>query len=130
LFDASANATFRADTMAVAFYNRTPKMHSPFNHSPLKPKGHSAKNILTPVVFTCHAPHAAAVFIAGDFNDRDPAALPLKQMPDGAWRAEVQLNHGHHHYLFIVDGKAMLDPRAPGIARNEKGEKVSLVAVS
>ena len=66
----------------------------------------------------------------GDFNDWHPAAHPLKRMPDGAWRAEVSLNHGHHHYLFFVDGKPVLDPKAQGIARNEKGEKVSLLAVS
>lgn len=105
-------------------------MHSPFNYSPLKPKGYSAKNILKPVVFICHAPGAAEVFITGDFNDWDLASHPLKQMPDGAWRTEIQLNHGHHHYLFVVDGRPMLDPRAQGIARNEKDEKVSLVAVS
>ncbi len=51
-------------------------------------------------------------------------------MPDGAWRAEILLNHGHHHYLFVIDGKPTLDPRAQGIARNEWNEKVSLVAVS
>lgn len=105
-------------------------MHSPFNYSPLKPKAYSAKSIIKPVVFICQAPDATAVFITGDFNDWDPTAHPLKQMPDGAWRTEVQLNHGHHHYHFVVDGKAMLDPRAQGIARNEKNEKVSLVAVS
>jgi len=105
-------------------------MHSPFNYSPLKPKAYSAKSIIKPVVFICQAPDATAVFISGDFNDWDPTAHPLKQMPDGAWRTEVQLNHGHHHYLFVVDGKPMLDPRAQGIARNEKNEKVSLVAVS
>ena len=55
---------------------------------------------------------------------------PLKRMPDGAWRTEVMLNHGHHHYLFVVDGKPTLDPRAQGVARNERNEKVSLLAVS
>ncbi|MBK8000457.1 MAG: isoamylase early set domain-containing protein [Verrucomicrobia bacterium] len=105
-------------------------MQSPFNYSPLKPKGYSAKNIIKPVVFICQAPEAQEVFVTGDFNDWDPVSHPLKKMPDGAWRGEVQLNHGHHHYLFVVDGKPMLDPRAQGIARNEKNEKVSLIAVS
>ncbi len=66
----------------------------------------------------------------GDFNEWHPAAHALKRMPDGAWRAEISLNHGHHHYLFVIDGKPTLDPRAQGIARNERNEKVSLVAVS
>jgi hypothetical protein len=39
------------------------------------------------------------------------------------------LKAGHHHYQFLVDGKPMLDPRAHGVARNEQGEKVSMVSV-
>ena len=73
---------------------------------------------------------AEQVNLVGDFNDWDPQAHPLTQHVDGAWRINVQLNHGHHHYLFIIDGKSTLDPRATGIARNEKGEKVSLISVS
>jgi 1,4-alpha-glucan branching enzyme len=105
-------------------------MRSLHNYSPLKPNGYSAKNILKPIPFVCLAPEAQQVFITGDFNDWDAASHPMKRMPDGAWRAEVQLNHGHHHYQFLVDGKPTLDPRAQGVARNEKNEKVSLVSVS
>lgn len=83
-----------------------------------------------PVPFVCLAPGAKTVCVMGDFNDWQPAARPLKQMPDGAWRTEVWLPHGYHRYLFVVDGRAALDPRAHGVARNERGEKVSLIAVS
>lgn len=99
-------------------------------YRPLRPNGYSAKSILKPVPFICLAPEAKEVFISGDFNDWDPSSHPLKRMPDGAWRGEVQLNHGHHHYLFFIDGQPVLDPRAQGAARNEKNEKVSLIAVS
>jgi len=34
----------------------------------------------------------------------------MKRQPDGAWLLQVQLNHGHHHYRFLVDGKTVLDP--------------------
>ena len=44
----------------------------------------------------------------GDFNEWHPAAHALKRMPDGAWRAEISLNHGHHHYLFVIDGKGII----------------------
>jgi 1,4-alpha-glucan branching enzyme len=100
------------------------------NYSPRKPNGYSAKNILKPIPFVCLAPEARQVFITGDFNDWDTASHSMKRMPDGAWRVEIQLSHGHHHYLFLVDGKPALDPRAQGVARNEKNEKVSLVSVS
>lgn len=105
-------------------------MHSLENYHPLRPKAYSAKNMVKPVPFVCRALQAQAVFIMGDFNDWDPSAHPMRRQPDGAWRLDVPLNHGHHHYMFVVDGKPMLDPRAQGIARDHKGEKVSLVSVS
>ena len=95
-----------------------------------KQNRYSAKNMAKPVPFSCFDPDAKQVFIVGDFNDWDPAAHPMKRQPDGAWRIDLPLNHGHHHYLFLIDGKPTLDPRANGVARNEKNEKVSLVSVS
>jgi 1,4-alpha-glucan branching enzyme len=91
---------------------------------------YSAKNNRKPVVFICRPTDANDVYLVGDFNDWDPWANRMKRQVDGAWRLEVLLNHGHHQYLFLVDGKPALDPQAYGIARNEKNEKVSLVAVS
>jgi 1,4-alpha-glucan branching enzyme len=106
------------------------QMHS-FERIHLRdPKRYSAKNIIKPIPFLCLAPAAQQVQIVGDFNDWDPNGHPMRRQADGAWRLEIPLNHGHHHYLFLVDGKPMLDPRAQGVARNEKNEKVSLIAVS
>ncbi len=82
------------------------------------------------MIFVCWAPQAQQVRLLGDFNNWSPAAHPMHRQPDGAWRLEVELKHGHHHYLFLVDGNRTLDPRAQGIARDEKGERVSLLAVS
>ena len=90
----------------------------------------SSKKTVKPVNFVCIAPEAKSVVITGDFNDWDPAAYPMKQSHDGAWHGQVQLSHGHHHYVFLVDGKPTLDPKAQGIARNEKNEKVSMISVS
>jgi 1,4-alpha-glucan branching enzyme len=91
---------------------------------------YSAKKMVKPINFVCVAPGAKAVHLSGDFNDWDPAALPMKRQPDGAWLVQVPLNHGHHHYRFLVDGKPVLDPHAQGVARDHRGEKVSLLAVS
>ena len=99
-----------------------------FRRPPHQPK-YSAKNSQKPIPFM-YIGEAQSVSLVGDFNDWDPQAHPLSQHIDGACRTSVHLNHGHHHYLFLVDGKPTLDPRADGIARNEKGEKVSLLAVS
>jgi 1,4-alpha-glucan branching enzyme len=83
-----------------------------------------------PVNFLCMTPQAQRVCLVGDFNDWNPLAHPLKQMPDGNWMITVDLKHGHHRYLFLVDEQPHLDPRAQGVARNEKNERVSLIAVS
>lgn len=102
------------------------------SHNQFSPPLHrySAKKMAKPVNFVCLAPDAKHVTLAGDFNDWSPDAHPMKRQPDGAWFVQIPLNHGHHHYRFIVDGKPMLDPRAQGVARDLQGEKVSLLAVS
>src|SRR6476646_9853494 len=90
------------------------------------PKRYSARNQRKPINFYCDAPDASEVSIAGDFNDWNPASHAMQRRADGTWFAQLELNHGHHHYLFIIDGKPALDPRAQGIGRNEMNEKVSV----
>ena len=51
-------------------------------------------------------------------------------MPDGRWTVSLEVHHGHHQYLFVVDGKRVLDPNASSIARNDRNERVSLITVS
>ena len=54
----------------------------------------------------------------------------MKKGSDGIWTARVDLRHGHHRYAFEVDGHFVLDPTAMGITRDDKGARVSLIAVS
>src|SRR5262245_24813925 len=91
---------------------------------------YSAKKMVKPVNFICIAPTARQVSLTGDFNGWDPEATQMQRQPDGSWLVQVVMHRGHHHYLFLIDGRAALDPRAQGIARNHKGERVSLMAVS
>ena len=102
-------------------------------NSPRPPGGnarYSAKSQIKPVNFYGHAPAARQVFIVGDFNGWNPGAHPMEKQHDGNWLAQVPLNHGHHHYLFSIDGKLTLDPRVQGIGRNELNEKISMMSVS
>jgi 1,4-alpha-glucan branching enzyme len=103
-------------------------MHSA--RSLLAPNPYSAKNMSKPITFVCLAPSAKEVYLTGQFNGWDPQAQPMRRQPDGAWFVQVALHHGHHQYRFLVDGKPMLDPRANGTARDEQGERASLIAVS
>ena len=95
-----------------------------------KTNRYSAKNNIRTISFMYLAPQAKEVTIMGDFNGWDPKTHPMQKYPDGAWRVDVLLTHGHHQYLLIVDGQPTLDPRGQGISRNEKNERVSMVAVS
>ncbi len=91
---------------------------------------YGARRTLRGVNFICVAPQARSVSLVGDFNKWNPAANPMKRMPDGAWLLMVELAHGHHRYAFLVDGNLTLDPRAQGVTRNDEGERVSLLPVS
>jgi len=99
-------------------------------YHPHKPNAYSARHLRKPVAFTCLARDAKEVFVAGDFNGWEAKAHPMQRLLDGAWRAEILLPHGHHRYVFVVDGRPTLDPNAQGVARDDQGQRVSLVAVS
>ena len=94
------------------------------------PRQYSAKRTRHHVSFFCTAPEAVNVRLVGDFNAWDPEATPMQRMPDGRWMASLELHHGHHHYLFLVDGTPTLDPKASGVARDERHGSISLIAVS
>jgi 1,4-alpha-glucan branching enzyme len=80
--------------------------------------------------FFCEASGASQVTLAGDFNGWDRAANPMSRTPDGRWMASLELPHGHHRYIFLVDGKPTLDPNASGKTRNDQNEVVSLMYLS
>ena len=80
--------------------------------------------------FAVWAPNAGSVSVIGDFNGWQPAAHPMTRMPDGGWTIRLELPHGHHQYVFLVDGQPTLDPNAMGKVHNERNEVVSLIAIS
>lgn len=64
-----------------------------------------------PVDFSCHAPMAKAVFVAGTFNDWKPDAASLHLDPaDGRWRITLPLPPGRYEYKFAVDGQWCCEP--------------------
>jgi 1,4-alpha-glucan branching enzyme len=101
-------------------------MNTTLNHADSNP--YSVKNSRKPVSFFCRAPGARSVELVGDFNHWRP--LPMQKSMDSWWLAQVELCHGHHQYRFLVDGGPILDPSATGVGRDERGERVSLIAVS
>jgi 1,4-alpha-glucan branching enzyme len=106
------------------------QMNSQKNGSASALHRYSAKRTSRAVNFICSAPGAKQVSVIGDFNDWKPGVTLMRRQPDGAWMVQVNLTHGHHRYLFSVDGQPQLDPRAQGIAQTEGGQRVSLLAIS
>jgi 1,4-alpha-glucan branching enzyme len=91
---------------------------------------YSARNMAKPVNFYCQQPGAKSVNLSGDFNDWDPNSLPMERRVDGWWFIQVPLNHGHHPYVFLVDGAPTLDPKATGTVQVNRNTKASVIAVS
>jgi 1,4-alpha-glucan branching enzyme len=92
-------------------------------------KRDSAESTVKPTRFCYPRPGAKAVHLMGDFNDWNRESLPMLPR-DGWWSIQVPLTQGHHHYLFLVDGKPMVDPRSPGTVQVDHNVRVSMLAVN
>ncbi len=74
------------------------------------------------VTFSVRAEVGSKVFLAGSFNNWDPAA---KEMTDkkgeGVFTATVSLPAGSHQYKFVIDGTWCADPECADWVQNEHG---------
>jgi|SRR5579872_4498122 len=82
------------------------------------------------ILFVCMSPRARSVSLLADFNGWDRSPHPMRRQSDGSWTLQLPLTAGHHLYLFLVDGKTMLDPEAMCVFCPDRQEKVSLIAIS
>jgi len=62
------------------------------------------------VKFSCHAPEADSVFIAGTFNDWNPEQLPMERKEEGHWEADLDMKVGSYEYKFVVDSEWVCMP--------------------
>jgi 5'-AMP-activated protein kinase regulatory beta subunit len=61
--------------------------------------------------FSCHAPKATAVFVAGTLNNWKPDVLPMHPPLQSAdWFITLPLPPGHHEFKVIVDGQWCCEP--------------------
>lgn len=84
---------------------------------------------LQPVRLELTRPQAREVFVAGSFNDWQPAATPLKSSGDGRWAVELSLPPGRYEYRFIADGEWVDDPGAKEVVPNPHGGANALLVV-
>ena len=84
-----------------------------------------------PVPITFDAASAKRVSIVGDFNGWDSEASPLERFgSNGPWTATVKVTPGRHLYAFMVDGKLVVDPRAPHARDLDFGGEASVLMVT
>ena len=69
---------------------------------------------------------ANKIFLAGDFNEWNPATMPMRKEGD-EWVFRVHLSPGKHLYKFIVDGNWIIDPGNKLWEENEFGTGNSVI---
>ena len=77
-----------------------------------------------------YAPQAREVFVAGSFNDWQPATTALQLCEAGRWARELSLAPGKYEYLFLVDGQWLTDPKSKDYIQNPFGGLNSLLHIS
>ena len=74
-------------------------------------------------------PEAKSVFVAGTFNEWQPAKTPLKAASGGKWTGALCAQPGRHEYLFVVDGQWLPDPNAKEAVQNPYGGMNSVITI-
>jgi 1,4-alpha-glucan branching enzyme len=82
------------------------------------------------VKFTLHAEKGKKVFLAGQFNDWNPAQKKMTYNAKGGYYAvDLKLAEGTYEYKFVIDGIWCADPANADSVQNDKGTFNSIVVV-
>lgn len=81
------------------------------------------------VEFTCHAPAARKVCIAGKFNAWNTSSMPMKKEKDGTWRIKLKLSSGKYEYKYFVDGAWASDRSCSEMVPNPFGTDNCVISV-
>jgi len=73
------------------------------------------------VQFEFSAPEAREVLVAGEFNNWDGRANPLKKDKNGMWKLTLPLMPGRYEYRFLTDGNWENDRSCAGCVPNNFG---------
>ena len=83
------------------------------------------------VTFSLHADKGKAVYLAGEFNDWNPAAKKMAyKARAGIYTASVNLAAGTYQYKFVVDGVWCADPENVDSVANDQGTFNSVITVA
>lgn len=142
-FSVASAGMLAAAALAIGFVARG-ALQMPDQSSPLEAARPVASNVPTipaantpgviravPVEITFDAAGAKNVSIVGDFNQWDSAAAPLTRFgANGPWTVTVKVMPGRHLYAFMVDGKLVVDPKAPHTIDPDFGGDASVLMVN
>jgi 1,4-alpha-glucan branching enzyme len=81
------------------------------------------------VDFSLLAPQAEKVSLAGDFNNWDTMAHPMKKDRKGVWKISLHFGPGIYQYNFFVDGGWQNDPSCMDRVENPFGTLNCLMKV-
>lgn len=72
---------------------------------------------------------AESAVLAGEFNDWDLGATPMKRLKDGSFSVTISLESPRaYRYRYVLDGNVWVsDPEADGTVGNDYGGEDSLV---
>ncbi|MEA2082464.1 MAG: hypothetical protein U9O97_06975, partial [Elusimicrobiota bacterium] len=85
------------------------------------------KRVQGGVLFTCSAPGANKVVVAGSFNNWSQDANPMNKNASGIWSVVIPMASGSHKYKFVVDGNWITDPSNSNIVTDPDGNENSVV---
>jgi 1,4-alpha-glucan branching enzyme len=80
-----------------------------------------AKSLQRKIRFEFSAPEAKEISLAGNFNQWNTQANPMKKDKKGIWKATLSLEPGRYEYRLIVDGNWENDPSCSSSVANEFG---------
>lgn len=82
------------------------------------------------VTFTVHAERGKSVYLAGEFNDWNPAGKKMTyKARNGVYAASVKLAPGVYQYKFVIDGVWCADPENVDSVANDQGTFNSVITV-
>ncbi|MEI6079672.1 MAG: isoamylase early set domain-containing protein [bacterium] len=72
---------------------------------------------------------AGKVYLAGDFNNWNYSATPLKKTPKGTYRVTLHLKPGNYQFRYFANHNWYNDNNADGLVNNNYGSQNSIVVV-
>jgi len=79
------------------------------------------KSLQRKIKFELSSPEAKEVSLAGNFNQWNTQANPMKKDKKGMWKATLSLETGRYEYRFFADGSWENDPSCSCGVANEFG---------